>query len=98
MWQMSRKSSLQYITSGHKTTTILVFFRKDWDAALLGKRFHRPQLTTFSTTTTTTIVVFLPKILYILGLFFTVFLFYRLFNFVQFFCKFFSKITGIDYT
>ena len=44
MWQMSRKSSLQYITSGHKTTTILVFFRKDWDAVLLvrllGKRFH----------------------------------------------------------
>jgi len=32
---MSRKCSLQYITSGHKTTTILVFFRKDWDAVLL---------------------------------------------------------------
>jgi len=36
MWQASRKNSLQYITSGHKTTTILVvFFRKDWDTVLL---------------------------------------------------------------
>jgi len=45
MWQMSRKNSLQYITSGHKTTTILVFFPKGLGYAvllvrLLGKRFH----------------------------------------------------------
>jgi len=44
MWQMSRKNSLQYVTLGHKTTTILFFLRKDWDAVLLvrllGKRFH----------------------------------------------------------
>jgi len=38
------ESSLQSITSGHKTTTIFVFILKDWDTVLLvrllGKRFH----------------------------------------------------------
>jgi len=45
LWRMSRNNSLHYITLGHKTTTILIFFfRKDWDAVLLvrllGKQFH----------------------------------------------------------
>ena len=35
--QMSRKNSLQYITLGHKTTTILVLFPKGLGCSAIGK-------------------------------------------------------------
>jgi len=37
LWRMSRNNSLHYITLGHKTTTILIFFPKGLGCSAVGK-------------------------------------------------------------